>query len=178
MNKNSELVTCVGNAFPSLLNLEQIGATSGWCSDCSSWSDLMTNKLLLAGVAALTLGGATMTTTSADAQTYYGPGAGWGGSPYGGYWGGHRGYGYRGAYGYRPVGYYGGYGRPYYRRHANSGAVAAGLVGGLALGAIAANAARPAYYYSAPVATSCWIERRRAFDQFGRRVITRVQVCG
>src|ERR671910_402863 len=31
--------------------------------DCRSWSDLVTKNLLLAGIAALTLGGATMTPT-------------------------------------------------------------------------------------------------------------------
>jgi hypothetical protein len=133
----------------------------------------MTKNLLLAGVAALSLGGATMTTTSADAQVYYGTGSYYGGSPYygRGYWGGARPGGWypRGAY-------YGGY--PYYRRRSNAGAVAAGVVGGLALGAIAANAARPAYYYPAPAsATSCWIERRRTYDRFGRLVISRVEVC-
>jgi len=157
----------------------------------------MTKKLLIAGVAALTVSGTTVAPTSADAQVYFGRGGHWGGSPYygrawggrgywggyrpAGYWGGYRPYGYWG--GYRPVGYYPrygyGYGYPYYyRRRSNAGAVAAGLVGGLALGAIAANAARPAYYYpSTTVAASCWFERRRAFDRFGRRVITRVQVC-
>lgn len=184
----------------------------------------MTRKLLLAGVAALTMGGATLTATSAEAQIYYPPGAGWGATPYqggawgaqrlgayggawrgqrvGGYYGGHRGYygghrvgGYYGGYrpgfygGYRPVGYYGGYrsvgyypryGYPYYRqRRSNAGAVAAGLIGGLALGAIVANAARPAYYYPATtVATSCWIERRRMYTRRGRVVIRQVQVCG
>ena len=138
----------------------------------------MTKNLLLAGVAALTLGGATMTSTSADAQPYYGGGAYYGGSPY---YGGYRGFapygGYRGAGWYPRRAYYGGY--PYYRRRSNTGAVAAGLIGGQALGAIAANAARPAYYYPATtVATSCWIERRRGYDRFGRFVISRVQVCG
>ena len=133
----------------------------------------MTKNILLAGVAALALGGATLATTSADAQVYYGTGAYYGGSPYygRGYWGGPRPGGWypRGAY-------YGGY--PYYRRRSNAGAVAAGVVGGLALGAIAANAARPAYYYPAPaVASSCWTERRRGYDRFGRLVISRVQVC-
>ena len=57
--------------------------------------------------------------------------------------------------------------------------MAAGLIGGLALGALAANAARPAYYDpSTTVAQTCWIERRRAYDRFGRRMISRVQVCG
>ena len=148
----------------------------------------MTKKLLLAGVAALTLSGGTLTTTSADAQVFQ-PGIGWGGSPYyarswggygGGYGGGYQPIGYYG--GYRPVGYYPRYGYPYhypyYHRRSNTGAVAAGLIGGLALGALAANVARPAYYYPATtVARTCWIERRRAFDRFGRRVITQVQVC-
>ena len=119
-----------------------------------------------------------MTSTSADAQPYYGGGSYYGGSPY---YGGYRGIapygGYRRAGWYPRRAYYGGY--PYYRRRSNTGAVAAGLIGGLALGAIAANAARPAYYYPATtVASSCWIERRRAYDRFGRLVISRVQVCG
>ena len=132
----------------------------------------MTKKLLLAGVAALTLGGATVSATApAEAQVYFG--TGYYGGPYygGGYWGG-----------YRPVGYYPGYypyRYPYYRRRSNAGAVAAGLVGGFALGALAASAARPAYYYPATtVATSCWVERRRTYDRWGRLVIRSVQVCG
>jgi hypothetical protein len=98
------------------------------------------------------------------------------------------GYAYRGArYGYRGVGYYGpryrygyygpryGYGYPYYRR-SNGGAVAAGLIGGLALGAIAANAARPVYYQR-PVYADCWVERRRAYTRRGNVVIRSVRVC-
>ena len=78
-------------------------------------------KTILAGLAALTMGaGVAATTTSAEAQVVYGRG-------YRGY---HGGYGYRPAY-YGPrYGYYG------YRRY-NGGAVAAGVVGGLALGALA-----------------------------------------
>ena len=141
----------------------------------------MTKKLLLAGVAAVTLGGATVSASNpAQAQVYFG--TGYYGSPYyGGGWGG----------GYYPAQYYGGYSRvgyyprhayhgyPYYRRRSNTGAVAAGLIGGLALGAIAASAARPAYYYPAtPVATACWVERRRGYDRWGRLVVTRTRVCG
>ena len=139
----------------------------------------MTKRLLISGVAALALGGATLSApTPAQAQLYFG--TGYHGGPYysgpyygGGYWGG----------GYRPVGWYPRhgyhYGYPYYRRRSNAGAVAAGLVGGLALGALAASAARPAYYYPATtVATSCWIERRRSYDRWGRLVIRSVQVCG
>ena len=82
-------------------------------------------------------------------------------------WGPRYGYGY----GYRP--YYGG------------GAVAAGLVGGLALGALAA---RPAYAYPyygggyAPVGYyggggECFIERRRTVDPWGRVIVRRVRTC-
>jgi hypothetical protein len=85
-------------------------------------------------------------------------------------WGWGRGYGY--GHGYRP--YYGG------------GAVAAGLVGGLALGALAA---RPAYGYApvgyyggyAPVGYGyggeCFIERRRTVDPWGRVIVRRVRTC-
>jgi hypothetical protein len=77
-------------------------------------------------------------------------------------WGWGRGYGY----GYRP--YYGG------------GAVAAGVVGGLALGALAT---RPAYGYGygayAPVeyGGECFIERRRTVDPWGRVIVRRVRTC-
>ncbi len=124
----------------------------------------MIKKTLLAGVAALSMGGATLTMTApAEAQVYFGTGTYWGGSPY---------------WGHRHVGYYPYHHRYHYRR-SNNRAVAAGLIGGLALGALAANAARPAYYYpTATVASSCWIERQRLRDRFGRRVIRDVQVCG
>jgi hypothetical protein len=112
---------------------------------------------------------------------------------YGGFRGGYnrayygRGYGYRPGfyrprYGYRPA-YYGGY-YPYrsYRRGFNGGAVAAGLIGGLALGAIA-SAANPYYYggyyspaYYAPART-CYVERRRFVNRYGRVGIRRVQTC-
>ena len=142
----------------------------------------MTKKLLLEGVAALTIGGATLATaTPSEAQIYY-P-TGWGGSPHWrGHWGGSP--HWRGHWGgwHRPVGFYPrhyyGYPYGYYRRRSNGGAVAAGLIGGFALGALAASAARPAYYYPATYGTTCWIERRRAYDRWGRLVIQRVEVCG
>ena len=84
--------------------------------------------------------------------------------------------------GYRP--YYHGY-RPYYRRHDVGGAVAAGLIGGLALGAIAAGSygyAYPATYggYYGPAfydGPTCYTVRRRSIDAWGRVFITRTQVC-
>lgn len=98
-------------------------------------------------------------------------------------------YGYRGGYGYRPAyyggRYYGGY--PYYgyrRGYYNGGAVAAGLVGGLALGAIAGAAGNPYYGYGpgyyrpayyAP--GSCVVERRRVVNRYGRVVFQRVRTC-
>ena len=104
-------------------------------------------KVVVAGAAALTIGGATLAaSTPAEAQ-----------------WG----YGYR----YRP--YYGRYYRPNY-----GGAVAAGLVGGLALGALAASAPRPAYYYDEPVyGGACYVTRQRFVDPYGRLVVRRTRVC-
>lgn len=103
------------------------------------------------------------------------------------YGGGYRNYGYGYGGGYRAVGYrnYGyGYGyRPRYRN--NGGAIAAGLIGGLALGAIASNSYNygyaPSYGYGyAPVSYGyggCTIERRVRINRFGERVIRDVQVC-
>ncbi len=85
-------------------------------------------------------------------------------------------YGYRGYRGYRN----------------NGGAVAAGLIGGLALGAIAANSYNYNYGYApvsydyapsygyAPVSYGyggCTIERRVRINRFGERVIRDVEVC-
>ncbi|EIM27938.1 hypothetical protein [Microvirga lotononidis] len=81
-----------------------------------------------------------------------------------------------------------GYGyRPYrHRDYDAGGAVAAGVVGGLALGALAS---RPAYdypsnsayptYYGSPAydAPPCYMVRRRFVDDWGRVVIRRDQVC-
>jgi hypothetical protein len=152
-------------------------------------------KAVLPAIAALAFSGTVASLPApAEAQVYY---RGWGGG-YPGYAGGygwHRPayhwnrpvYGYEGPYGYRYApayryGYYGrpyyGYGYPYYRRRSNGGAVAAGLVGGLALGALAAQAARPAYAY--PVRThyrNCFVERRRVVTRSGRVVVRRVRSC-
>jgi hypothetical protein len=103
---------------------------------------------------------------------------------------------YRGGHGFAPRAYYGPrnypgyrygpryYGNPYgyYRRPNYGGAVAAGVVGGLALGAIAGAAANPYYgpvydrpvYYAPP---GCVFERRRVVNPYGRVVIRRVQTC-
>ncbi|MCI4677229.1 hypothetical protein K9U39_13275 [Rhodoblastus acidophilus] len=69
---------------------------------------------------------------------------------------------------YRGYGYGGGY---------NPGAAAAaGLIGGLALGAVAASAANRPYY--AEPAGDCWIERRRVYDQWGNYIgHRRIRVC-
>jgi hypothetical protein len=105
------------------------------------------------------------------------------------YWGPH----YRGGWGYRPYAYapqayygpryYGGYrsvyyGYPYrYYRRSNGGALAAGLIGGLALGAIASAAANPYYapaYYAPP---RCFFEHRRIVTPYGRVIVRRIQTC-
>lgn len=134
----------------------------------------------------------------AQAQGFYpgGPYRGWGGPAYG-YRPAYRwGYGpaYRPAYGpygygygprpywrgYRPA-YYGygyGYGNPYgyYGSYDNGGAVVAGLIGGLALGAIAnaPRAYRPAAYQ--PVGR-CWYQPRRVVNRNGAVVVRQVRTC-
>lgn len=109
-------------------------------------------KINVAAIAAATLAGTIMISTApAEAQ--------------------YRGYGraYHGpAYGYRP-----------YRRN-YGGAVAAGVVGGLALGALAASSARPAYaaptyvYEDAPVCRTI-VDRR--VNGWGEVVVRRTRVC-
>ena len=103
------------------------------------------------------------------ARGFYGPryGGGW----RGGYYGPRYGWGYPYRYGY-------------YRGYDGGGAVAAGLIGGLALGAIASAAANP-YYYPSPYyrpayyepSRTCFTERRRIVNRYGRVVVRRVQTC-
>src|SRR3954447_10433668 len=98
-----------------------------------------TKATLTAGLAALTLGGAILASAT-SAQAGAGTGTWRNGMVAGPY-----GAGYYGGQAYSPAGY--GYRRGYgYHRHNNGGAVAAGLIGGLALGALAT---APAYSYPA-----------------------------
>jgi len=103
---------------------------------------------------------------------YYGPQSRYYGPRYGGY---------RPAYYGRR--YYRGYPYRYYRRGYDGGAVVAGLLGGLALGAIASPyyyGYGPAYYPSyqpAYFGSYCVLERRRVVNRYGRLVWRRVQVC-
>ncbi|TGD93437.1 hypothetical protein EU555_33240 [Methylobacterium nonmethylotrophicum] len=71
----------------------------------------------------------------------------------------------------------------------DGGALAAGIIGGLALGGLAAAAAsQPHYAYPAPAygyrpvyyapPRDCWIQRRRARDEFGNVYYRRMRVCG
>ncbi len=61
--------------------------------------------------------------------------------------------------------------RPYHRHYRGGGvSIGAGIIGGLALGALATRA------YAAPV--SCWVERQVVFDRYGRRFVRPVRVCG
>jgi hypothetical protein len=68
--------------------------------------------------------------------------------------------------------------------HDNGGAIAAGVIGGLAAGALVGAAAAngpyygPGYYGPAPVyyGPHCWWERHRFWDGWGWR-IERVRVC-
>jgi hypothetical protein len=59
------------------------------------------------------------------------------------------------------------------------GAAAAGLIGGLALGAVIANANQPRYYYATPAyGGGCWIERRPVYDEWGNFIgRRRVRIC-
>ena len=65
---------------------------------------------------------------------------------------------------------------------AGGGDVAAGLLGGLAVGTIVGSAvAQPRYYYYAPPPVyvpgpRCWLERERVWDGYGY-VIQGVRVC-
>ena len=63
---------------------------------------------------------------------------------------------------------------------AGGGDVAAGVLGGLAVGALVGSAAaQPRYYAPAPVyvpAPRCWLEHERVWDGYGY-VIQRVRVC-
>ncbi|HVL70980.1 MAG TPA: hypothetical protein VM434_03750 [Beijerinckiaceae bacterium] len=109
--------------------------------------------------AALVLGGAFATATPAEASPY-------------GYKGPRAVYGpaYRPVRGpvYRPVR---AYPHRYYAPRNPGAAVAAGVLGGLALGAIASQA------YAAPAFGPCWTENRVAFDAWGRQFVQPVRVC-
>jgi hypothetical protein len=67
----------------------------------------------------------------------------------------------------------------------NGGAIAAGVVGGLAVGAIIGSQANrgyyggPGYYASGyqPVYRSCRTERQYVSDQYGRTRVMRIRVC-
>jgi hypothetical protein len=140
------------------------------------------NATLKAGLAALALGGAILA-SAAPAEAGASTGRWRNGMVAGPY-----GAGYYGQQAYRPTGYgyRGGYG---YRRHNNGGAVAAGLVGGLALGALATApaysypaypaypVASPGYYGDVYEAPACYTVRRRYVDTWGRTFVRREQVC-
>lgn len=169
-------------------------------------------KAAVTGFAALLLAGGAVVASidSAQAQGKAGLGAGFRGSPgvYGG--GGGRGFGGGGFGGGRAVvggggygrGFGGGYGRGFgrggyayrggygYRRGYGGGALAAGVVGGLALGALAAGSSgyyggyggyAPAYYgggYApAGYAGECYLADQEVVNQYGEISVRRVQVC-
>jgi hypothetical protein len=69
----------------------------------------------------------------------------------------------------------------------NGGAIAAGVVGGLAVGAIIGSQANRGGYYGGgpgyyeqgyqPVYSNCRIEREQMVDQYGRYHTRRIRVC-
>lgn len=69
---------------------------------------------------------------------------------------------------------------------ARDGAIAAGVIGGIAAGAIIGSAASQRNYYNgpsyvepsyAPVYSSCRVEREQVVDQYGRVGYRRIRVC-
>jgi hypothetical protein len=116
--------------------------------------------LALAGVAGAVIAGGGLAVSAAPAEAGASTGTWRYGTPYRG---AYRGYAWRG-------------GPRYYRGYNRGGAVAAGVATGLALGALGATAAAPAYgYYGAP--GGCYWTNREAYDAWGRIVVQRVQVC-
>ena len=70
--------------------------------------------------------------------------------------------------------------------HDNGGAIAAGVVGGLAVGAIIGSQANHGYYGGGPgyyeqgyqpVYSNCRTEREQVVDQYGRYHTRRIRVC-
>jgi hypothetical protein len=61
----------------------------------------------------------------------------------------------------------------------DGGAVAAGVIGGLAVGAIVGSQMndRPRYHRSRAYARDCYIERRDYEDRYGRLHVRNVRVC-
>jgi hypothetical protein len=69
---------------------------------------------------------------------------------------------------------------------ARGGAIAAGIIGGVAVGAIIGSQANGGYYYGGPayyqpsyqpVYSNCRVERQQVEDGYGRIRIQRVRVC-
>ena len=108
----------------------------------------MLKKMGMAALAALTIAGSSAAMTSA--ADAQGRHGGWRGGHHG-YHGGHHGYrGHRG----------GGF-----------GFVAPAIIGGLALGAAAS-------HYGYGYGRECWVQRRVFVDDWGRRFVRPVRVCG
>lgn len=130
--------------------------------------------LALAGVAGAVIAGGGLTVSATPAEAGASTGTWRYATPYrGAYRGAYRG----GGYAYRGGRYYG-------RSYNRGGAVAAGVVGGLALGALGAAAAAPYYdsypaYGVAPVygGGDCYWANQQVYDAWGRIVVQRVQVC-
>lgn len=155
----------------------------------------MSKKTLIGTLAGAVAIGGMILTTAAPAEAQYR--RGWAG--HGGGWGAHG-----GGWGGRPYGR--GYPGAYHGRRSNAGgAIAAGIIGGLALGALAASATqsygyggyrqgyyapppryvRRVHYRAAPVGWAgyddgwdqCRIVRRRVVDSWGYVRVRPVRIC-
>jgi hypothetical protein len=137
-----------------------------WATDRKEYKMASMKTMGMAVLAALTIAGSIVATTT-DAEARYRGGGGFRGGYGGGYGGGYRGYGggYRGYYGRYRGGYYGGY-RGY--------GIGAGIATGLAIGAIGAGYGYgPGYgYYD-----GCVQNRVVGYTYYGHPIVRPVNVC-
>ncbi|MBN8919147.1 MAG: hypothetical protein J0H62_00220 [Rhizobiales bacterium] len=132
-------------------------------------------KLGVVAVAAATIAG-SIATTSVNAEARPGGGGGFRGGGGGGGW--HGGGGFRGGGGWHGGGFRGGG-----WRGGGGWGWGPGIVGGLALGALAASpyygyGGYGGYYgYGPGYYGGCWTERQRVIDRYGRVFIRPVRVC-
>jgi hypothetical protein len=172
MGGHRRLVAPVCNGFRAELSL----GTCATLPNRGISEGAMASKASKITVAILTCASLSLPPTSAQAGAstgtwrYWNPG--WGYGSYGGYpaYGGYYGGGYPAYYGAYP-GYYGYPGYYYHRRRSSAGAaLAVGLIGGMALGAILARSSARGY-------SRCYVVPRRVATASGGTYIRRIRSC-